>query len=130
MKKIIPVLILTHLLCILLGFCLGTNLVAQKTIPEATITTETEIPETEEYTFLIETTEQTIPTEETIAATEAPEEATEAAKAQYVPVYTPVATTPPATQPPATEPPSTHPPATQPPAQGGNQNISGETPED
>ena len=126
MKKIIPILILTHLLCILLGFWLGVNLAEQNAVPEATIPTVAEIQETEEVTSPVETTEQTLPTEETTVATEEPEETTEATEAQDDPVYIPVVTTPPATQPPATEPPSTQPPITEAPNPGYSGSIGGD----
>lgn len=109
MKKTIPILILTHLLCLLLGFWLGSNLAEQKVVPEPTIPTETEIQKTEEATSPVETTEQTLPAEETTVATEEPEEVTETTEVQDIPVYTPVATTPPLTQPPVTEPAPTTP---------------------
>ena len=130
MKKrvLIPILVVTHLLCLAFGYGIGASRTAA--VEEATA----------EPTTIPETTEATVPIEETTIPTEETEKATEETAAQNVPVYTPVATIPPATQPPATEPPATNPPATdppetqpptsQPPAQGGNQNISGETPED
>lgn len=121
MKKMIPVLITTHLLCILLGFGLGRSRLNLESIPEHTAPTgnSTEVTVETENT---ETTELTIPTEETAAVTEVEEEptetteATEATKEDDIPVYIPSATTPPVVQPSVTEPSATEPPATQPPA--------------
>lgn len=128
MKKMIPVLIVTHIMCVLLGYWLGVNFAGQKDAPEVTIPTDSKTVETMETTIPTETIAQTVPTGEPTVTTEAPEEtttATEGTEAEEIPVYTPSVTTPPSTQPPAT-----NPPATQPPSTGGNQNISGETPED
>lgn len=130
MKKMIPVLITTHLLCVLLGFCLGAILTKLERIPEPAMPTEIGTETTVEIEN-IEAAEQTVPTENTTVvteavevtteATEAVEEITEATETADIPVYVPSVTNPPATQSPVTEPSATQPPApepsaTQPPA--------------
>ena len=140
------ILILTHLLCIVLGYCIAAMFFASVESAEST-TDVTETGTLESMTQTIsdktEIKEYTIATEETLIFTEATEESTgatevtEATEAERIPVYTPSGTTPPATQPPATEPsvtqppvtepPATQPPSAQPPEQGSNDN---QTPED
>lgn len=118
MKKsiVIPILIVTHLMCLALGYEIGAS--QRACIEESASTSAPTENGTEgivEQTVALETTEVTVPTEEFTIPTEVAEETTEATESQEAPAYTPVATTPPATQPAATNPPTTEPPATQSP---------------
>lgn len=118
-KRKILLLIISHLLCLILGFWVGKIQAEPESIPKTINSTETTVGVAIE-TETLETAEQTVPNEETTVATEDLKEATEA---QDVPIYTPVTATPPATQLPDTDSPATEPPATQTPFDDGN--ISG-----
>ena len=133
-KTIAILLIISHLLCILLGYCIAkiqpvkeAELPAEESTTEEVTTEATETPTTE----ATEEVTEALATEE---STEAAEETEETQKpTETVPVYTqPPATNPPATQPPATEPPATQPPATetpatQPPVTENNGGIGGDS---
>lgn len=113
------IMTLTHLLCIILGYCIAIVHFPSIVAIEAT-TDVTEIGMSESMTQTVtvetETKEYTIVTENPIIFTEIaekPTEATEATEAEDIPVYTPSVAPPPATQPPATEPPVTQPPVTE-----------------
>lgn len=124
-KKVLAVvLILTHLLCIVLGYCIAAmHFASAASAGSTTDVTETGTLEsmTQKIPDETEIKEYTIATEETPISTEATEESievTEATETEDNPVYTPPVTAPPATQPPTTEPPATQPPAVEtPPAE-------------
>ncbi len=114
-KKLTTLLVITHLLCILLGYCIAKIQCGPGDISEPTeVTAEASPIDTEKPTEAIdapmeESVKEVVTTEETVGATEETE-------ANAVPEETVPATQPPATQPPAPEPPTTVPPATEPPA--------------
>lgn len=117
-RILVVLLIISHGLCIALGFRLGGNCSKIDSIPEATALTK-EIVETTDSTDAIATSEEVIPTEGSLADTEAQEETTtgtEVTEVQDVPVYIPSDTTPSVTQPPVAEPPVINPPIAEPPA--------------
>lgn len=112
MKKriLIPTMVVTHLLCLVLGYGFGANrTVAVEEPVETTVPAKATTEAVAEPTAIPEITEVTIPTEGITLPAEATEETVEGNKTQDVPKYTPAATTPSATQPPATEPPVSEP---------------------
>ena len=123
---IISLLIVTHLLCMMLGCIIGMRLSTPNAKYETeTIPTEVTVEESTEHTTVPEATEHI---EETTSPTEIIVETTEATETQDIPVYTPEVTAPPATesQPPATQPAATEPPVSVPPvteSPGGENNT-------
>lgn len=116
MKKIIPILVFSHLLCILLGFWLGKSQKETAMFEENAVSTETIIEITVEPT--VETVDTVMTDEETSCPTEeipAETEAESAPSDTTPPTSQPPATIPPATEPPVIVPPATEPPATTPP---------------
>lgn len=120
-KKTMTILLaITHLLCILLGYCIATIRIATNVEVEPTeAATVVKIDEDTEPTE-----NQTIPTEETkkdAVSKEAEEPAGETkteVPTETMPVYTqPSVVQPEATQPPVTEPPATQPPVILPPVE-------------
>lgn len=117
------ILVLSHLLCVVFGYCIASIQKKYVGLPADTATTTHSIPteSTEQTVFTteraIETTEE--PAIETIAEeTKATEEIETSATVPAAPqpsVTTPSATVPPVTTPPATEPPVPEVPATTPP---------------
>lgn len=123
-KALISLLIITHFLCIVLGYCVASiHTKASNPIAETVDTTKSEQEEGLEQTIpsstessldlVIENTEDIDPSE----TTETPELPSDVPTTEpSAPIPTPPVTEPPATQPPVTEPPVTLPPVTEPPA--------------
>ena len=139
-------LIVSHLMCFLLGYSIAlirTNSVNGKiTSPETqekekytqeklyASDEETNLIHTEETVLDYNTEEPSVPEPTKVQPQTKEPTATQPPVTQPLATQ-PLATQPPATQPPATQPPATQPPATQPPAtQPPEVNMGGDTPAD
>ena len=132
------ILVLSHLLCVVFGYCIASIQKKYVGLPADTATTTHSIPteSTEQTVFTteraIDTTEEpAIETSATVPA--APQPSVTTPSTTVPPVTTPPATEPPVPEVPATTPPVTESPATQPPATeapGGNPGGEYETDRD
>lgn len=145
-KGLAIILVLSHLLCVLFGYCIGSVRISfEESMPETRENTQATVAESAKQTlpiteFVVETvaatTEETNLTEpETTEATDSATvvpETTQPPTETQTPATTPVAPQPPVeTQPSATEPPATNPPVTEYPAvTPGQPDNSNKTPEE